>query len=257
MKRLCFILAILLTGWSSPTHAMTIGLGLDWRRNVFVQPYWEGGKSKYLLANLQAAPAKISIREWRAAATAKPLAGPWDIQPGAALNVDAPATAAGTLAEWTIAGGEPLGLLSAPMPVAGKPAGRIVTNEGLNGSGGAQKDLWCEHETLTFKSGAEVVVLLLVPPGGGTIKFQKKPEHPLVPALAIAKAECSTLKIHEDEKTITIDAGAAGGDTKPHSIRLVFHGLKVTKPTLVMFDGWRMQPGGGGHGITRGLIIAP
>ncbi len=251
-----------------------IGVGLDWRAGIFVQEYWQGGKPRYLIANLAREAAKVSVHPWQmpnmreggmlrelaaaAPKAAEPLAGPWELPAGGVADVDASPLLGKNLVEFR-AGDKRLGLLEAPKPLAAEPSGKIATSCGINGSGGRQARMWCEQATLHALAGADLEVRLITAAGEGTIKFSRKPKPgaDLRPAeLGLGKAACDTLTITSTDDAVVIDTGKALKEQPWHTVSLRFKAPAVSAPTLVMFSGW-VQHGGGGYGLTRGFVVEP
>ncbi len=59
--------------------AGVIPVGLDWRKNVFVQEVWIDGVPNWTIANLGKEPVTVSVNERKADHA---LAGPWIIPAG-------------------------------------------------------------------------------------------------------------------------------------------------------------------------------
>ena len=240
-------------------NAMSIGVGLQWRE-VFVQEYWLDGSPHYAIANFGKDDLKISMYPYRAAQGAKAVAGPWQVKAGGITHVDAPKGLDGLVA-LKLADGKHLGLLGPPKGGATQPKGKYLSYDGLNGSGGRHLNLWCEQAALTFKSGGVIELKLTIPAGGGLIKYKKDPgssssKLPIKKA-AIREAVSETARITSDDKLITIDTKNPTKQAKTHSIIVRFDAPKVTDATMVYADGWLQKSKGGGHGITRGVIVVP
>ncbi len=251
-----------------------IGTGLDWRTGLFVQEYWQGGKPRYLIANLTREAAKVSVQSWQmpnmreggvlrelAAVPPKPvetLAGPWEVPAGGAVDVDASPLLGKNLVEFR-AGDKRLGLLEAPKPLPAEPSGKTATSCGINGSGGRQARMWCEQEALRVAAGADVEVKLVTAAGQGTIKFSRKakPGADSRPAeLALGGAACDTLTITSTADAVVIDTSKPLKDQPWHTAVLRFKAPDVSAATLVTFGGW-VQHGGGGYWVIRGLLVEP
>ncbi|HPD15659.1 MAG TPA: hypothetical protein PLE19_11950 [Planctomycetota bacterium] len=256
-----------------------IGVGLDWRTGLYVQEYWQGGKPRYLIANLSREPATITVQTvnidvregGRAFREANPLpqkpvetlAGPWEVPAGGAADVDASPLLGKGLAEFR-SGGKRLGLLDLAKPPAAAPAEAIVTTHGVNGSGGRQTGLWCEHPALRVAAGADIEVKLITAAGQGTLSLGTKSKPPeekdgivTSPAhLAPAEAVCDTLPVAASGGAVVIDTGKPLKDQPSHTVLLRFKAPAVAAPTLVTFGGW-VQHRGGGYWLIRALVIEP
>jgi hypothetical protein len=281
-------------------YAMSIGVGLQWK-DVFVQEYWQGGKAYYAIANFREEPVTITVSGWQAEDAPQPQvvrkeiqvqgnnvvrveigaqvtvagtvqagpakvekgtsAGPWQIPAKSVMRVEAPQAEAGKLLSFQVSG-KSLGLLSAPQAGETQAAGKCLTYDGLNGSGGRHTNLWCEQDAPTVKSGGVIELKLQIPARSGTLTFKKEAGDP-TPNIAIGKvlireASSETAEVVSDGKTVTIDTGKMKKDVPVHTVTLRFDAPKVDKPAMVYIDGWlAIIPGKSGHGITRGVIVEP
>jgi hypothetical protein len=249
-------LALLLCTFQ-PARATVIGLGLDWRKNVFVQEYWRDGKPGYVIANLRKDPVKVGVHEWNRGQAGKQIAGPWEVKGKGVLSVDASPVRGGGLLMFMLADGDSLGLLPAPAAPANPPRDVLLTYNGLNGSGGSRLDLWCEQKTLAFPSGGTIELRLMLPPGSGVVAFKKTKSVESPPEALIAEAACATLPVQAGDKDVRIDANKPLKDQKLHAVTLHFKAPEVDAPTLVVCNGWFTLAGGGGFTLTRGVIVEP
>ncbi|HUT34264.1 MAG TPA: hypothetical protein VNE39_12335 [Planctomycetota bacterium] len=265
-----FLLACVLLG---EVVAMSIGVGLDWRTGLFVQEYWQGGKPRYLIANLTREAARVSVqsyqmpdmREGRLREQAPPprkpvetLAGPWEVPASGVADVDASALLGKGLVEFR-AGDKRLGLLEAPKALPAEPSGGIATTYGINGSGGRQARMWCEHQALRIAAGADLEVKLVTATDQGTIKFSRKakPGADSRPAeLPLREAACDTLTIASTADAVVIDTAKPLKDQPWHTVVLRLKAPDASAATLVTFGGW-VQHKGGGYWLIRGLVVEP
>lgn len=236
-----------------PAQAEVIGIGLDWRKNIFVQEFERDGVPFYAIANLGTDNATISVLDRKGNNL---LAGPWVVIAGKTVTLDVSNLVGKGMLAFKLADGIPLGLLDAPLAPE-KGAKGIISRAGLNGSGGRSNDVWIEQPTDAVKADADFEVTLVVPKNAGTIKFSKKGEmNNAIRQLPILDAKSDTLPIATQGDTLVIDAGKATKDAPSHRVTLRFHTPAAGSP-MTMISGWRMLPTGGGHGITRGIVIAP
>lgn len=162
---------------AGPAAANVIGIGLDWRKNVFVQEYWKDGTAHYLIANRGKAPVTITVNEWKAQGAGPKLAGPWEVKAGAVLDVEAPKIKGEQFVLWQLADGTDLGLLGPPRAPAEKPGEKVATYDGLNGSGGRRFDVYCEQAKAGFPSDGTFEVKLVLSSAAsarGVLTFRKK-----------------------------------------------------------------------------------
>jgi hypothetical protein len=248
-------LVLLLGCFTGAARAEVIGIGLDWRKNVFIQEYWQAGAPRYLIANLGKEPVKVAVYNRQAAGPA--LAGPWEVPANGIIRVDAPNAMAEGLLQFKLADGTSLGLLGAPVAPASLAKDRTVSNDGLNGSGGRQRDLWCEQEKAAFPAGGIIEVTLLIPAGKGTVTFQKKKGLDTPPEAVIREARSETLTVQATDKEIRIDSNRPLKEAKLHTVTLRFDAPPVTAPTLVAIDAWCATGKGGGFHIIRGVVVEP
>jgi len=235
-----------------PAAADVIGVGLDWREKVYVQEFWKEGKAHYAIFNDSPAAISLSVLPRKGGAL---LAGPWKLEPKTFLEVDATPLVGQDLIEFKLDGGKSLGLLAAPTaaPATGKEK-KPVANVGLNGSGGRQANLWTEQDTISFAAGEKVELRLSLPAGAGVLMFDAAK----LPGLELTS---ETLDIQRDKDKIKIDLSKPKTPQDRHALVLRFPAAGSTdekpQPSLVVVDGWLATPGGGGHGVTRGVIVVP
>ncbi len=139
-----------------------------------------------------------------------------------------------------------------------------VTTHGINGSGGRQSRMWCEHPALRVPAGTNIEVELLTAPDQGTLKLSRKatparekdgivtyPGH-LPPSEAI----CDTLTITSTADAIVIDTSKPLKDQAIHTVVLRLKAPEVSAPTLITFGGV-VQHRGGSYWLIRALLIEP
>lgn len=265
MRRIVLSFALLL-GLPALSSASQIAIGLDFRQNIFIQEYWQDGKPRYAIFNNRAENLKITVcdvvfmnvptTERFQAVEGKELAS-WEFKGKGVLFVDAPMVPARHYLRFRIAGGAPLGTLSSPVSPTDLPKGKIVSNDGLNASGGRRQNVVCQQDSLTFKSGGVIEVNLKVSAGGSEIITFKKTKGMDTPVEAlISEARCDTLTIKDTKEAVTIDATKPLKEAAVHTVTLKFKAPKVDAATMVVIDGWATV-GAGGYHIIRGVVLQP
>jgi hypothetical protein len=255
--------------------ASQIGVGLDWRQNVFVQEFWQEGKARYAIYNGRPEAIKVTVNDVQfttvpgtesfRAVEGKDLAT-WEIKGKEVMFVDAPPAPAGNglrFLRFRIGDGPRLGVLMYPTAPADLPKGKIVSCDGINGSGGRQPKVGYEQDTLTFKSDGTIEVKLRLPAGGETVTFKKKKGTDNPVEALISEAECATLPIQAGKEEITIDTAKPIKAAEAHIVTLRFKAPPVEAPSMVVIDGWVALPPsipgtrGGGYHVIRGVIVQP
>jgi hypothetical protein len=227
-------------------HADLIGVGLPWEQ-VFIQEYWHNGKPHFAIANIGKTDVVLT--------TGAPD-GPWQVKAGAVVQVETrPGKANGLLTVSTKT--RRLGLLqnpTAPLEKAHKP---YVVHYGLNGSGG-KFNAYYAQQIWTFPSEGTIELDLVIPENRGKVTFWKDARHkyPLTQVF-VAEATCDSLAVVDDGKAIVLDATKPLKAEKTHVVRLKLNAPKVAVPTMVLLDGWMDLGPGSGHGVARGVIVAP
>jgi hypothetical protein len=240
---------------AQPTSAEVIGIGLDFRKGLFVQEYWQDGKPHYALANLGAEGVRITVTDRKSGAV---LAGPWEVKARSVAHVEAGKVAGNDLVQFTLANGSSLGLLTAPVPPAQQAKGVLTTSDGMNGSGGRHAEIWCEQARPTFKSEELIELKLVVPANAGIIKYStKQEENRTIVHVPLVEADCATLPVEKVGAELHIRTNQPLKDEPRHTVTLRFKAPRVTAPTMVMVTGWRALNNAGGHGITRGIVVLP
>jgi hypothetical protein len=228
--------------------AMSIGVGLDWRKNVFVQEYWKDGKVSYAIANKTDTNHTIVVSTYRDHRT---VAGPWTVNAHSLIHVAASALIGQDLLQFDLEGGGSLGLMESPVKPAELAQKMIISSYGLNASGGRHNGVWVEQDALAFPSEQVVEMRLRIPGNKGQLMINKGD-------LARLEVTCKTLNVSQADDRITIDIAHPLVVRDAHSIVLKFKAPKVARPTLVKVDTWLWERDKkGGHGLTRGVVIEP
>jgi hypothetical protein len=247
MKAIARCLVVVASLWPMAAHADVIGVGLDFNKGIWVQEYWQDGKPFYLLFNPTGTAVTLSVRQ---RADNELVAGPWTLAAGAALDVDAGPLQGKDLIKFDLTDKVNLGLLHAPSKAEGQPDKGLVTCLGLNGSGGRYPKHWVEHASLKVSAGDPVELKIVIPADQKQLIVNKKD----LPGLEVT---CESLKVTQDAQKFTVDVGKATADKPSHTVVVKLTAPKVEKPTLLMFDGFLFAKSGGGHGVTRGIVVLP
>lgn len=264
------VLSLTLTlGLPALADASQIAVGLDFRQNVFVQEFWQDGKARYAIYSTRPEAITLSVSDVQfvnipgtegfRAVEGKELAS-WKIKSKEVLFVDAPKAPAGDglrFLRFRIAGGPLLGALSVPVSPADLPKGKIVSNDGLNGSGGRRQKVVYEQDSFTFKSDGLIEVKLKLPAGGETVTFKNTKSMDAPTEALISEALCDTLPIQiSKEGNITIDTTRPLKAAPVHTVTLRFKAPRADAPTMVVIDGMVTISGGSYH-VIRGVIVQP
>jgi hypothetical protein len=255
--------------------ASQIAVGLDWRANVFVQEFWQDGKARYAIYNSRPDAIKLTVNDVQfvtlpgtesfRAVEGKDLAS-WEVKSKGVVFVDAPMTPGGDglhFLRFRLADGTRLGVLTYPAAAKDVPKGKIVSFDGMNGSGGRQRQVSYEQDSLTFKSDGIIEVRLRLPASGETVTFKKAKGTDNPVEAIIREAECATLPIQAGKEEITIDTSKPLKPAAEHQVTLRFKAPQVDTPTMVVIDGWVSLPPtipgtrGGGYHVIRGVIVQP
>ena len=255
--------------------ASQIAIGLDWRQNIFVQEFWQEGKARYAIYNNRPEAIKLTVNDVQfvnapgtesfRAVEGKDLAN-WEVKSKGVVFVDAPMAPGGDglrFLRFRITDGPRLGVLTFPAAPADLPKDKIVSCDGMNGSGGRQQQVCYEQDSLIFKSDGIIEVKLKLPAGGETVTFKRGKGTDNPAEALIREAECATLPIQAGKEAVAIDTSKPLKAAVVHIVTLRFAAPKVDAPTMVVIDGWVSIPPtipgttGGGYHVIRGVIVQP
>jgi len=255
--------------------ASQIAVGFDWRQNVFVQEFWQEGKARYAICNSRPEAIKLTVNEVQfvnvpgtesfRAVEGKDLAN-WEVKGKSVVFVDAPMSPAGDglrFLRFRITDGPRLGVLTFPVAPVDLPKGKMVSCDGINGSGGRQQNVCYEQDSLTFMSDGIIEVKLKLPAGGETVTYKRAKGTDNPAEALISEAECATLPVQAGTGVISIDTSKPLKAAAVHIVTLRFKAPKVDAPTMVVIDGWVSIPPtvpgttGGGYHVIRGVIVQP
>lgn len=248
MLRRVSLVLLVVAGLAPFARADVIGVGLDWRKEVFVQEAWLDGKPVYRMVSRRADPVEIRVHERRGGAQ---VAGPWKLEPGTLLQVDAQPLVGKDLLEWKLGDGSSLGLLESPRagdwPAA--PPKTLRTQYGLNGSGGRWPGMWIDLPAEPVAPGATVSLTLHLPEKCGTFLWSKEKQPKL-------SAKSDTLAIRDLPNRAETDSGKPTKSAKRHAVTVSVPVADSDPAGLVIVDGWRWTvPLKSGHGITVGVPV--
>lgn len=226
--------------------AASIGVGLDWRKNVFIQEYWKEGKVSYAIANKTDTDQAILVAASR---TGEGLAGPWKVKAHSLVFVDASALVGKDLLRIDLENSDSLGLMNSPVQPVESQKTTILSYYGLNGSGGLHHDAWMEQDALTFLPESVVELRLRIPGSKGPLILKKGD----IPDIEVS---CKTLTVDRTDNQITLDIANPVVAQDAHIVVVKFKAPKVDKETMLTVDTWLWERGKqGGYGITRGVVI--
>ncbi len=249
----CALLLVVVFGGppaANPARGDVIGVGLNWRAEVFVQEVWEGGEPFYLLFSRREKPVKLTVHSYRGG---EKLAGPWSLPPKRLVRVKAAGLIGKDLISLRLDDGVNLGLLESPVKGAwGKDdAKRLVSHYGLNGSGGRQKDIWVTHPALSVEPGTTFSIDVSIPSKSGAYLWSKQKNE-------IASVTCPSLDVLEFPDRFEVDTGKGKGAVSRHVVTIKLRAPKEKSPALIILGGWRWTvPKKSGHGLTRGIVVVP
>jgi hypothetical protein len=258
-------------GLPALANASQIAVGLDWRQNVFVQEFWQDGKARYAIYNLRPEAITLTLNDVQfvnvagtegfRAVEGKELAR-WEIKGKGLRVVDAPKVAVDgglRFLRFRMAVRASLGVLSPPAAPAPLPKGKIVSFDGMNGSGGRHQKVCYEQDSLTFKSEGIIEVKLKLPAEGETVTFKKTKSLDVPVEALISEARCDTLAIQNTKEKITIDASKPLKVLPVHTVTLRFKAPRTDVPMMAVIDGWlATEPGGrAGYHVIRAVVVQP
>src|SRR5262245_26015278 len=96
----------------APARAGVIAIGLDWRKNVFVQEIWKDGVPYYVLANLGKEAVTVSVTEGKGD---KVLAGPWKVAAKGVATHEVKGLVGKELITFKLADGTRMGMIFGPV----------------------------------------------------------------------------------------------------------------------------------------------
>ncbi len=246
-----FLISFVMLGMTflqCPAIAMSVGVGLDWRKNMFVQEYWRDGKVFYAIANKADTDQTIIVFTRH---DGKRMAGPWEVKANSLVHVDASALIGKDMLQFKLESGSSLGLMQSPVQPAKPPQAAIATYYGLNGSGGRHGDIWVEQDAPAFPSRHIVELRLTIPKDRGQLVIRKGD-------LARVEVSCETLKVNQRDDRITVDVIKPLVARDMHIVVLKFKSPQVSRVTMLTVDTWLWNRNkNGGHSITRGVVIEP
>jgi hypothetical protein len=229
-----------------------IPLGLNFKKNIFLQEVWKEKVPYYVIANLGNTDVTVSVFD---RSNNKLLAGPWKIAGKSVATQDVSKLIDKDLIDLRLADGSALGILFGPrLPkVAAKG---IASFDGLNGSGGRSETTWIEQSNDTVKAGEVFEVKLKVVANSGQISFPPQPAKlEAITVLTPFEVVSDTLPVAKD-KNNEVDSNKPIKAEALHTVTLRFHAPAVEAPTMVMIQGLR-QYTNGSAGLVRGVVVVP
>jgi hypothetical protein len=232
-----------------------IAIGLSWNEKVFVQEYWRLGWPYFGITNVSDKAVAVTMidREGKGE-------GPWRVKAGASKGFRVnPAKQTGEMVRLRNAD-RGLGTTELPKDEPPAAANGFASCVGLNGSGGHDAGLWMVQRHLRYPSGTVIEVTFLVKSRPGVLSLFKTPNGTPPGGLAFASAKevtCDTLPVRADAKAFYVDTTNPKKAAEWHRITARFQAPDVKRLTLALIDGWMAGSGGGGHGLARGVVVAP
>jgi hypothetical protein len=257
---------LMMCAWLSATvapeqSAPTIGVGLDWSKQIFVQEFWTGGEPFYAVVNARPEPVELRIHEYRRAEAGALLLEPIHLPAKGFERVPAARLIGPELLLFKTGDGTTLGVLQAPRRnPAGWPAPdadrAIITCNGLNGSGGLRMDLATYQGRMEYSSGAEFRLSLSLPADVGVVSIPRHGPKELPASVTVLAAESKTLRVSQDDRAFIIDTTNPDSSQAVHWVVLTLKAPAVRTPTMAVLSG-RLKTQVGSVGITRGIVIVP
>jgi hypothetical protein len=235
---------------------VTVGVGIDPKKGVFIQEYWRGENPFYAIANLRKVPVKIKISEWVNKQVGKHLIGPVEVDANAVVRARAASIGAEReLVAVSLDDGTLLGLLRGP----GKPLvvedDRIRTIDGLNGLGGKRRDVICVQDELAYAPGQEFKLYLTIPDRIGKAQLSKTHTFTSYSPSTLIDVTSDSVPVTQDDRGYAIDATSATRAKESHVIALRVKAPQKAPPAMLTINGRITTPQGAGFSFTRGIPL--
>lgn len=241
---------------------MKIATGIDSRAGISVQEYWLKDSAHYAVSNRHEQSITLTVCEWRSGASGDQIAGPWVCAPGTVATFPMPAPQAADGSLWALVreNGEIAGRLRPPIAPDATLAvdkTRVITNDGLNGTGEKLREVWCAQDALWYSSGESVDVEWHVPASQRTLRLSIGGVETSREQAAIRAVSCDSLAMEISGGQAVIDVGKVQRERAAHDVRLSIDLPAVTVPTLVPIEGRISIEGGGAFPFQRGILVRP
>ncbi len=239
-----------------------IAVGLPWDAGLFIQEYWFQGIPHYAIANVSSEDIEVCLAEWTGVVGQR-LAGPWRLAPHKVLcrEIQALATSyIGALVAVSLNQNPIHGLLKAPRPLPfptrWDKSNRIVTLDGLNGTGDRNTNLYFIQEKLVLDSDQIISLILQIPAKIGIISFKPTRIPGGLPQASVIRAESDSLSVEERDNVLLIGEQEISA-ANYHEVRLRVKLPEVKAETMAVILGRLACPSGAGFSFARGLVTSP
>jgi len=251
------VLSLILCFIVGAVSARQIPLGLDGRKQIFVQEYWLEGSPSYCVANAGKVDQVIQVSRWQSQALAPLQLNEWDAPAGSVRCHDARQHLGEWLIDFRLQKGDRLGLLKAPKQAQGTlilPT--VVSYQNLNAAC-AVSGMWMEQDRLWAKSGEPFSMVLHAALADGKIEFDKKGNQGQLPLLPLKKVTSTTFPVHMGDTSVVINVSESSGGQQSHRINLLFDIPQVSKPTMMRVSGRREISDQGWQCFVYGVMLEP
>ena len=246
------------------SHANQIGLGIDWRKGIFIQEYWQNTHAYYEIANTNKTDVTLTAKPWGASDLTPKAISLGTIPAGSVIKVNAAELIGKGLMEFDEADGTSIGLLQAPVtPVSPAPTpdasdATYRSFDGVNNSGGRHQDIWFEQGSLDLYCGERRLTIKT----GNNFSSIKVLAAPQMGALSVPKllgVTCPTLIVTKAANGDYMITPRASADSVPaiHSIEVSYDIPNLSVKTMLGIDSVVELSGGrGSFHLARGIIVA-
>jgi hypothetical protein len=243
------------------SDGLLIAVGMPWDAGVFIQEYWLAEDVYYAIANRRDDAIEISVAEWKGGVGER-LMKPWVIASNTVSHLKVNNLLndySGSLVAISLNDNPVHGLLRTPQPlpefIAPAPLERILTIEGLNGTGDRNTKIWCLQPRVLDETDQTILLSLHVPAQTGTIFFRKRgtPDH--LPMCSVIKARSETLSVEEHDDVFIIGTHEIP-DVRFHEAALEVKAPDISRERMVAISGRVLCRGGAGFSLARGIIAA-
>lgn len=244
---------------SLPVHASKIPLGINSRHDVFVQQVWHGDTPLLCLANRSDKDQTLQVSQWQSRTVPAVSLLQWKMDAGSVRCHDASALAGDSLLEFSLVGGERLGLMraaSAP-PVDNADPAVFVSYQGPNGVC-PTPGTWIEQPSLWLKGGQTAPLALTTTVNDGDVLIEFSVDSGLnLPHVQVRSATSQTLEIIQENRRLSIKGAPGTEASHVHRVQLDLELPEVTQPTMMLLSGRKRILVDGWQCFVRGVLVAP
>ena len=240
-------------------HASKIPLGINSRHDVFVQQVWHGDTPLLCLANRTDKDQTLQVLQWQSRTVpAVPLLQ-WKMAAGSVRCHDASTLAGDSLLEFSLVGGERLGLMRAASgpPMDNADPGVFVSYQGPNGVC-PTPGTWTEQPSLWLKGGQTAPLALTTTSTDRDVLIEFSVDSGLnLPHVQVRSATSQTLEIIQENQRLSIK-GAPGMDASNiPRVQLELELPEVTQPTMMLLSGRTRILVDGWQCFLWGVLVEP